>query len=156
MKLFEDLPSTNTPINPENLNQIKDKLVIVSNTEPTGNDREKIWINAENKTINFNNNNVYENFLDGKILFSQQNTYSYNCNEMVKSGAYFYNTDTENTPNKQIAFAEWGVILTISFSNTSFPWITQIAIGNFTNTNRMATRTSTDNGQTWNEWVAIG
>ena len=44
MKLFEDLPSQNTPITAENLNQIQDNLVVVSQTEPTGYDREKVWI----------------------------------------------------------------------------------------------------------------
>lgn len=44
MKLFKDLPSQDTPITAESLNQIKDKLVVVSATEPTGDDREKVWI----------------------------------------------------------------------------------------------------------------
>lgn len=44
MKLFEDLPSQNTPISAEMLNQIKDKLIVVSPTAPTGNDTEKVWI----------------------------------------------------------------------------------------------------------------
>ena len=57
MKLFEDLPSTNTPINAENLNQIKDKLVVVSSTEPTGDNREKVWTQK------------------GKNLYNPQNAY---------------------------------------------------------------------------------
>ena len=44
MKLFKDLPSTDTPINAENLNQIQDNLVVVSATEPTGDNREKVWM----------------------------------------------------------------------------------------------------------------
>lgn len=52
MKLFEDLPSTNTPINVENLNQIKDNLVVVSATEPTGDNREKVWIQKGKNIFN--------------------------------------------------------------------------------------------------------
>lgn len=52
MKLFEDLPSINTPITAEALNQIKDKLLVVSPTEPTGDDREKIWIQKGKNRLN--------------------------------------------------------------------------------------------------------
>ena len=65
MKLFEDLPSTNSPINAKSLNQIQDKLVIVSSTEPTGDNREKVWIKPDENdeiTLYILNNNVYERF----------------------------------------------------------------------------------------------
>ena len=52
MKLFEDLPSTNGPITAENLNQIQDNLVVVSGTEPTGNNREKVWIKKGKNLLN--------------------------------------------------------------------------------------------------------
>ncbi len=55
MKLFEDLPSINTPITAEALNQIKDKLLVVSSTEPTGEDREKIWIQKGKNLLNTSN-----------------------------------------------------------------------------------------------------
>lgn len=55
MKLFKDLPNTDTPINAESLNQIQDNLVIVSSTEPTGDDREKLWIKRGKNRFNKNN-----------------------------------------------------------------------------------------------------
>jgi len=62
MKLFEDLPSTNIPITAENLNQIQDKLVVVSATEPTGDNREKVWMQkGKNLIRNFYTNNHYDN-----------------------------------------------------------------------------------------------
>lgn len=55
MKLFENLPSTKTPINAENLNQLQDNLVVVSATEPTGDNREKVWIQKGNNLFDKNN-----------------------------------------------------------------------------------------------------
>lgn len=55
MKLFEDLPSTNGPITAEMLNQIQDNLVVVSATEPTGDNREKVWLQKGNNLFNKNN-----------------------------------------------------------------------------------------------------
>lgn len=55
MKLFEDLPSQKTPVNAKNLNQFKDKLVVVSPTEPTGDNREKIWIQKGKNVLNTEN-----------------------------------------------------------------------------------------------------
>ena len=66
MKLFEDLPSQNRPINAENLNQIQDNLVVVSATEPTGDNREKVWMQPKtdgNKIYILNDNGVYEEFV---------------------------------------------------------------------------------------------
>ena len=60
MKLFEDLPSTNTPITAENLNQIKDKLLVVSVTEPAGDDREKIWIQHSKNKFNKNASDIVD------------------------------------------------------------------------------------------------
>ena len=71
MKLFEDLPSQNKPITAENLNQIQDNLVVVSATEPTGDNREKVWVQnteTEQKIYVKNDNGVYENFYDFEQL----------------------------------------------------------------------------------------
>ena len=70
MKLFKDLPSTDTPINPENLNQIQDNLVVVSETEPAGDNREKVWIqktDTDKKMFIKNDNDVYEEFISKDI-----------------------------------------------------------------------------------------
>lgn len=63
MKLFENLPSTNTPINAENLNQIQDNLVIVSKTEPTGDNREKVWM-QKGKNL-FDKNSLFTGYRFG-------------------------------------------------------------------------------------------
>jgi hypothetical protein len=65
MKLFEDLPSQNTPFTAENLNQIQDNLVVVSATEPTGDNREKVWMQKTNNAqkIYVLNNGKYEEFI---------------------------------------------------------------------------------------------
>ena len=55
---FEDLPSTNTPINAENLNKLNN--VIVSSEEPTTG--EEVWIDNVNKKIHTKTNNGYEEF----------------------------------------------------------------------------------------------
>ena len=58
---FEDLPSTNTPRNAENLNKLNN--VVISPTEPiTG---EEVWIDDINKKIyTKNDSGVYEKFYD--------------------------------------------------------------------------------------------
>ena len=57
---FEDLPSTNTPRNAENLNKLNN--VVISPTEPTTG--EEVWIdNANKKIYTKNDNGVYEEFL---------------------------------------------------------------------------------------------
>lgn len=55
---FEDLPSTNTPINAENLNKLNN--VIVSSKEPTTG--EEVWIDNVNKKIHTKTDNGYEEF----------------------------------------------------------------------------------------------
>ena len=55
MKLFKDLPSQDTPITADSLNQIKDKLVVVSATEPTGDNREKVWMQKGKNLYNISN-----------------------------------------------------------------------------------------------------
>ena len=56
---FEDLPSTNTPRNAENLNKLNN--VVISPTEPTTG--EEVWINNTNKKIyTKNDNGGYEEF----------------------------------------------------------------------------------------------
>lgn len=67
MKLFEDLPSQDTPITAESLNQIKDKLVVVSATEPTGDNREKVWIQKGKNLFNKNNAIILNGFLDNNL-----------------------------------------------------------------------------------------
>lgn len=58
---FEDLPSTNTPRNAENLNKLNN--VVISPTEPTTG--EEVWIDDVNKKIyTKNDNGGYENFYD--------------------------------------------------------------------------------------------
>lgn len=80
MKLFEDLPSQNTPITAENLNQIKDNLVVVSATEPTGDNREKVWIqkgkNLFNPKTDIEGVNKYRSYMDG-ILTDANDFYSF-------------------------------------------------------------------------------
>lgn len=67
---FEDLPSTNTPRNAENLNKLNN--VVISSTEPTTG--EEVWIDNINKKIyTKNDNGVYEEF--------------YKDNEIVESGS---------------------------------------------------------------------
>jgi predicted acylesterase/phospholipase RssA len=46
---FEDLPSTNTPRNAENLNKLNN--VVISPTEPTTG--EEVWIQRGKNLINF-------------------------------------------------------------------------------------------------------
>lgn len=56
---FENLPSTNTPRNAENLNKLNN--VVISSTEPTTG--EEVWIDNTNKKIyTKNDNGVYEEF----------------------------------------------------------------------------------------------
>ena len=58
---FEDLPSTNTPRNAENLNKLNN--VIISPTEPTTG--EEVWIDNTNKKIyTKNDNGGYEKFYE--------------------------------------------------------------------------------------------
>ena len=60
---FEDLPSTNTPRNAENLNKLNN--VVISSTEPTTG--EEVWIqktDTDKKIYIKNDNDVYEEFYD--------------------------------------------------------------------------------------------
>jgi hypothetical protein len=60
---FEDLPSTNTPRNAENLNKLNN--VVISPTEPTTG--EEVWIqktDIDKKIYTKNNNGTYEEFYD--------------------------------------------------------------------------------------------
>jgi hypothetical protein len=59
---FENSPSTNTPINAENLNKLNN--VIVSSKEPTTG--EEVWIDNVNKKIHTKTDNGYEEFYNGK------------------------------------------------------------------------------------------
>ena len=64
-KEFQNLPSTETPINAENLNEMQDNIeescVIVSPTEPTTN--EKVWIQKGENLFN-KNNVLYNSWID--------------------------------------------------------------------------------------------
>ena len=89
MKLFEDLPSTNTPITAENLNQIQDKLVVVSSTEPAGESREKVWFKiGKNK---FDKSRYIENIATGasrtKNLKLEPNTVYTMSSNMTKTSS---------------------------------------------------------------------
>lgn len=73
MKLFEDLPSQNRPITAENLNQIQDNLVVVSATEPTGDDREKVWMKKGKNLFDKNNPNSIFAYIDTtNNIFNEQ------------------------------------------------------------------------------------
>ena len=62
---FEDLPSTNTPRNAENLNKLNN--VVISPTEPTTG--EEVWIDNSNKILyTKNDNDEYEEFYDENNL----------------------------------------------------------------------------------------
>lgn len=68
---FEDLPSTNTPRNAENLNKLNN--VIISSTEPTTG--EEVWIDNVNKKIHTKTDNGYEEF------YSEENREVYSTSE---------------------------------------------------------------------------
>lgn len=68
---FEDLPSTNTPRNAENLNKLNN--VIISSTEPTTG--EEVWIDNVNKKIHTKNDNGYEEF------YNEENREVYSTSE---------------------------------------------------------------------------
>lgn len=129
MKLFEDLPSVNTTINAENLNQIQDKLVIVSSTEPTGDNREKVWIRRgknrfnKNETKYLNNTYLTSNKSIGETLTVK--TYYIECESNTtytiskKAGKYFRFASSANTPSKNgtvtaIVINDTGKVLTIT------------------------------------------
>ena len=60
---FEDLPSTNTPRNAENLNKLNN--VVISPTEPTTG--EEVWIDNINKKLYTKNDNEgYQKFYDAR------------------------------------------------------------------------------------------
>ena len=71
---FEDLPSTNTPRNAENLNKLNN--VVISPTEPTTG--EEVWIDNTNKKIHTKNDNgVYEEFTEDTGWLSLNKYISY-------------------------------------------------------------------------------
>lgn len=73
---FEDLPSTNTPRNAENLNKLNN--VVISPTEPTTG--EEVWIDNTNKKIyTKNDNGVYEEFYNEE----EHNKVNYSTEEQV-------------------------------------------------------------------------
>ena len=57
---FENLPSTNTPINAENLNKLNN--VIVSSEEPTTG--EEVWIQASGNLFDKNNYNLWNGWIN--------------------------------------------------------------------------------------------
>lgn len=76
MKKFSNLPNTDTPINADSLNQFENKLVVVKPTEPTGYDREKVWIEYSKNKLDptiikrgaYNSNGEFTNQNDIAIL----------------------------------------------------------------------------------------
>ena len=68
---FENSPSTNTPINAENLNKLNN--VIVSSKEPTTG--EEVWIDNVNKKIHTKTDNGYEEF------YNEENREVYSTSE---------------------------------------------------------------------------
>lgn len=83
MKLFKDLPNTDTPITAENLNQIQDNLVVVSATEPTGDNREKVWIQKGKNLFNKNKNIIKGYRLVGNGNLEVDSNFFYQ-NEYIK------------------------------------------------------------------------
>lgn len=91
MRKFEDLPSTNTPITAESLNQFENKLVVVSATEPTGDNREKVWIRKSKnyfiggQTVT-NNGVTFTKNVDGSYNIKGTATAEANCYKFVPIG----------------------------------------------------------------------
>ena len=112
MKLFKDLPNTDTPINAEMLNQIQDNLVVVSATEPTGDNREKVWIQKGKNLLDKNNVLVMEYFYinttdmtyavsDEKvhlIVFKCKQNQTYTISK--QAGNYFRIATSTNAPSQ--------------------------------------------------------
>lgn len=113
MKLFKDLPNTDTPINAENLNQIQDNLVVVSKTEPTGDNREKVWMQKGKNLFDKNNpnsifsyidttNNIFNEQEDAKSVYVKirpNTTYTIS----KTSGKTFRVATSEKIPQKNVA-----------------------------------------------------
>lgn len=102
-KEFQNLPSTETPITAENLNEmqsnIEESCVIVSPTEPTTN--EKVWIQK------------------GKNLFKDSLIKSVSSNAKYENGTFIQTqADTNPNPNWKLqAYKEWDYVTSLqSFS----------------------------------------
>ena len=94
---FEDLPSTNTPRNAENLNKLNN--VVISSTEPTTG--EEVWIdNINKKFYTKNDNGVYEEF-DNSIVASGSNEngsyVKYEDGTMIQHGGGTFGSSGTNT-----------------------------------------------------------
>lgn len=62
---FEDLPSTNTPRNAENLNKLNN--VVISPTEPTTG--EEVWIQEGKNLFDKNHYNLYKGYIGEDLTF---------------------------------------------------------------------------------------
>lgn len=111
MKLFEDLPSTNTPITAENLNQIQDNLVVVSSTEPTGDNREKVWMQnteTEQKIYVKNDNDVYEEFYRKEDINDLITTQNFTSSEITVATNSF---KTSSILVKKAGYTPKGIVM---------------------------------------------
>lgn len=127
MKLFEDLPNTDTPINAENLNQIQDKLVVVSATEPTGDNREKVWIQKGKNLYNVNKRLMgrYIDETTGDLIVQPSSDITANTNvghvteKIPCLGNTTYTISGENNRNRWIEYYDDGSHSLPTY-NTSF------------------------------------
>lgn len=105
---FENSPSTNTPINANNLNKLNN--VVISSTEPTTG--EEVWIDNTNKKLyTKNDNGGYEKFYDEEVLNKKYELKSYTNWQKT----YIVNYD-EYTPvivvvAWQSSIASYGILL---------------------------------------------
>lgn len=101
---FEDLPSTNTPRNSENLNKLNN--VIISPTEPTTG--EEVWIDDSHKKLyTKNDNGVYKEFYNEDSIKNDIN------NMQPKNTAFKCSPLREVEPNTTTTFeiySNWGFI----------------------------------------------
>lgn len=111
---FENAPSTNTPINADNLNKLNN--VVISSSEPTTG--EEVWFkknDTEKKIYVKNDNGVYEEFINSdeikkRLYFSIGEKYFFSKKNMVVAGnltssqkiVQFYIPFPKNTNNLSV------------------------------------------------------
>lgn len=99
----------------------------------------------------------YFNIQELNALFSDKSNDIFNSdlNNINVSGVYNFYPGNGHSPKTQLSgFAEYGQIIVMGGHrgiNTDSTWIQQIAMGNYGD-NKMAIRTSVDDGQTWTDW----
>lgn len=100
----------------------------------------------------------YFNIQELNALFSDKSNDIFNSdlNNINVSGVYDFYPNSGHSPKTQLSgFAEYGQVIVLGGhrgENVNVTWIQQIAIGNYGDS-KMAIRTSTDDGQTWTNWV---